>query len=82
MSLHVEAAAVIVCALLPALAQAENSPSITRAQVGHELLVLEQHGYQPNRDDYPVTLEQARQAIAQQRSDTNVYGLPAGRHPG
>jgi hypothetical protein len=75
MTSRFQATAVIACAvLLPALAHAESNQPVTRAQVRHDLVVLEQNGYQPNRDDYPVTLEQARNAIAQQHSGAPATG--------
>ncbi|HEY1610901.1 MAG TPA: DUF4148 domain-containing protein [Paraburkholderia sp.] len=65
--------AVIACAIfVPVLSQAQTSQPVTRDQLRSELIALEQHGYQPNRDDYPVTLERAQAALARERNSGYV----------
>lgn len=65
--------AVIACAIFaPVLSHAQTSQPVTRAQVRNEVIALEKNGYQPNRDDYPVTLERAQAALARQQNSGDV----------
>lgn len=65
--------AVIACAIfVPALSYSQTSQPVTRAQVRAEVIALVQNGYDPNRDDYPVTLEQAQAALARQHNSGYV----------
>jgi len=65
--------ALIAAALLaPALSQARTSQPVTRAQVRDEVIALVTHGYDANRDDYPVTLQRAQAALARQQNGGHV----------
>ncbi|WP_409015000.1 DUF4148 domain-containing protein [Caballeronia sp. LP006] len=67
-TIEVTAAAFAVCAC--AVAHAQASQPITRAQVRSEVVRLVREGYEPNRDDYPETLLSAQRQLARQRDSS------------
>lgn len=78
MNLSIKTAFVAAVALVPALAFAESSGPLTRAQVRAELIQLEKAGYNPLADcqgDCPEGLRRAEAAVARQQNNANSdYG--------
>jgi hypothetical protein len=72
-------AAVAAAVVVPTLSFAEASQPLTRAQVRHELIELEQAGYNPTMNDtqYPQDIQQAEarlHAKDAQAADANTVG--------
>lgn len=74
MDLSIKAVLVVAVALVPALAFAQPSGPLTRAQVRAELVELENAGYNPLADcsgDCPESLPRAEAVVAQRKTYAN-----------
>jgi hypothetical protein len=64
----------------PAVAFAQNTQPVTRAEVKAQFVQLEKAGYVPGRDNatYPADIQAAEQRVAaQQGADSSSYGTSA-----
>jgi hypothetical protein len=76
--------ALAVAVLTPAVSFAQtaqtSSPPVTRAEVLHQLVQLEQAGYRPSGKDnrYPGDLQAAEARVAAEQANTAVGGTQDG----
>lgn len=81
MNLSIKTAAIVTAvAVFPALAFAQSSWPLTRAQVRAQLVQLEKAGYNPLSDcsgNCPESLQRAEAVVAQQQAHTNSDYGPA-----
>jgi hypothetical protein len=82
MKLSIKAAFVTAVVLVPALAFAQSSEPLTRAQVRAQLVQLEKAGYNPFADcagDCPQGLRRTEAVVARQQANANAgYGPALG----
>ncbi|WP_233857233.1 DUF4148 domain-containing protein [Paraburkholderia sp. HD33-4] len=82
MNLSIRAAFVTALVLVPALALAQSSEPLTRAQVRAQLIELEKAGYNPFADcpgNCPGSLQRAQAVLAHQQANANgAYGPALG----
>lgn len=80
MKLSIKAIIAAAAVLIPALAFAQSSVPLTRAQVRAQLIELEKAGYNPAADssgDYPEGLARAEAVVAQKQTEANAAYGPA-----